>query len=300
MQIVDAHHHLWDLGHDRVRYPWLVDPIDHPMGDYAAIRRDYLIADFLEDAKNQPLVKSVHLEAGAHPADAVAETAWLQEIADHPDSRGFPHGIVAHADLGASDIEDLLARHCEHANVRGIRYMLNFEPGEPRFCFARSGDLMDDAAWRAGYGLLEKFGLSFDLSVWWPQMEQAARLIADFPNVPVILNHTGMPRRRDPDYVADWRRAMLVLSPAPNLTVKISGLGMFDRDWTVDSIRPFILETIGIFGVDRCMFASNFPVDKLMGPYDTLWDAYKEVVSDFSEDERATLFHGNAVRTYRL
>ena len=300
MQIVDAHHHLWDLALDRVRHPWLVDPIDHPMGDYAEIRKDYLIADLFEDAKDQALVKSVHLEAGAHPEDAVAETAWLQEIADRPDSRGFPHGIVARADLAASDVEDVLARHCEYANVRGIRQMLNHDPDDPRFCFVTDGGLMDDAAWRAGYASLERFGLSFDLQLWWQQMEQAARLLADFPNVPAILNHAGMPRRRDADYVAGWRRAMLALSPASNLTVKISALGMFDRDWTVDSIRPFILETIGIFGVDRCMFASNFPVDKLMSTYDTLWDAYKEIVADFSEDERANLFHDNAVRAYRL
>jgi predicted TIM-barrel fold metal-dependent hydrolase len=300
MHIIDPHHHLWGLGDQRVRHPWLVDPVDHPMGDYAAIRRDYLAADFLEDAKNQSLVKSVHVEAGAHPDDVVAETAWLQEIADHPASRGFPHGIVAHADLAASDVETVLARHCEHANMRGVRYILNFDPDDPRHCVAPSGDMMDDSAWRGGYALLEKYGLSFDLQLLWPQMADALRLLTDFPDVPVILDHAGMPVRRDTDYLGSWRRAMANLAVAPNLAVKISGLGMFERDWTADSIRPQVLSVIETFGVERCMFASNFPVDRLMGSYDVLWDAFKTIVADFTADERDQLFHGTAERCYRL
>jgi predicted TIM-barrel fold metal-dependent hydrolase len=88
MQIVDAHHHLWDLG--KLHYPWLAEPIDHPMGDYAAIRRNYLIGDFRADAARQGLVKSVHVQAEVDHADPVAETAWLQSVADDPASDGVP------------------------------------------------------------------------------------------------------------------------------------------------------------------------------------------------------------------
>lgn len=300
MDIIDTHHHLWQLGQEPVRHPWLVEPIDHPMGDYAAIRRDYLIADLLEDTKNQGLVKSVHVEAGAHPDDAVAETAWLQEIADGPDSRGFPHGIVAHADLADPGIEAILVGHCENANMRGIRYILNFDADEPIHCVAPRGDMMDDTAWRAGYALLEKFGLSFDLQLLWPQMGDALRLMSDYPDVPVILDHAGMPVRRDAEYLAGWRRAMAALAAAPNLAVKISGFGMFERDWTVDSIRPHVLFVIGTFGIERSMFASNFPVDKMMGSYDTHWNAFRAIIAGFSGDEQDRMLRRNAERHYRL
>ena len=298
MQIVDAHHHLWDLG--KLHYPWLAEPIDHPMGDYAAIRRNYLIGDFRADAAGQGLVKSVHVQAEVDHADPVAETAWLQAVADDPASGGLPSGIVAYADLASPEVDGVLERHCSHANMRGIRDMLNFEPDTPRFCFAARGDLMQDPGWRAGYARLRAHGLSFDLQLWWQQMADAARLAADFDDIQMILNHTGMPRLFDPDYLAGWRRGMRELAAAPNVAVKISGLCMFDRGWSTDSIRPFVEHTIECFGVDRCMFASNFPVESLMSSYDSLWDAFSEITRDYSETERAKLFHDNAVRIDRL
>jgi predicted TIM-barrel fold metal-dependent hydrolase len=233
-------------------------------------------------------------------ADPVAETAWLQAVADDPASGGLPSGIVAYADLASPNVDDVLARHCAHANMRGIRDMLNFEPDTPRFCFAARGDLMQDAGWRAGYGRLRAHGLSFDLQLWWQQMADATRLAADFGDIQMILNHTGMPRLFDPDYLAGWRKGMRELASAPNVAVKISGLCMFDRGWSTDSIRPFVEQTIECFGVDRCMFASNFPVESLMSTYAALWDAFSEITGDYSETERAKLFHDNAVRIYRL
>lgn len=298
MRIIDAHHHLWDL--ERHRYPWLVEPVEHIVGDYAAIRRSYRLEDFLEDAGNQNLVKSVHLQAGLdHGEDPVAETAWLQSIADEPASRGFPHGIVAYADLGAGDVEDTLAGHRQHSNLRGIRQMLNRGP-EPRLCFVERAGLMREARWRAGFALLESYDLSFDMQIWPWQMEDAAALARDFPDIRIILNHTGMPIERDEAGLERWRRGMGRLAAVASVAVKISGLGMLDHDWTTESIRPFVLETIETFGAQRCMFASNFPVDKLKGSYDTIWNSFAEITAGFSEDERCALFHDNAKRCYRL
>jgi predicted TIM-barrel fold metal-dependent hydrolase len=93
---------------------------------------------------------------------------------------------------------------------------------------------------------------------------------------------------------------MRLLAGCPNVAVKISGLGMADRNWTEASMRPFVLATIELFGVERCLFASNFPVDKLMSDYRTLWQAYDNITRDFSADERAALFQGNAARYYRI
>lgn len=298
MRIIDAHHHLWDL--DRLSYPWLEEPIDHLVGDYSPIRRNYRPADLLADAEHQKLVKSVHLQAEIdHGLDPAEETAWLQGLADAPGSGGFPHGIVAFADLGAGDLEAVLARHRAHANLRGIRQMLNHGP-EPRLCFTDRGDLMDDPRWRAGFALLERHDLSFDLQIWPWQMERAARLAEDLPQVQIILNHTGMPMERTAEGFAQWLEGMAALAGCPSVAVKISGLGMLERDWTSASIRPYVLDTIELFGVERCLFASNFPVDKLMSDYDKVWDSYAEITAAFSADERRALFHDNAERYYRL
>jgi predicted TIM-barrel fold metal-dependent hydrolase len=297
LDIIDPHHHLWDL--ENLHYPWLAEPEEHIVGDYSAIRKSYFLADFRADAANQELKRSVHLEAASDPGAAVDETAWLQAVADDPSSGGFPHGIVAYADLGADDAEDTLERHCRHANMRGIRQMLNYG-AEPRLRVAGRGDLMGDDGWRAGFALLKTYGLSFDLQIWPWQMEDAASLAGDFPDIQIILNHAGSPIETDDAGHARWRLGMARLAQAPNVAVKISGLGMFDRYWTTESIRPVVLETIESFGADRAMFASNFPVDKLMGGYDGIWQSFDAITAAFSEDERRKLFHDNAKRYYRL
>ena len=184
--------------------------------------------------------------------------------------------------------------------MRGIRYLLNHEDGRPLYSATSRGDWLRDDRWRAGYALLSKYGLSFDLQIFWPQMAHAAALARARPGTQMILNHTGMPRRRDREYVEGWRAGMRALAAAPNVAAKISGLGMFDHDWTVESIRPSVLDTIEIFGTDRCLFASNFPVDKLHGDYDAIWVAFDRITADFSDSERRALFHDNALRLYRL
>jgi predicted TIM-barrel fold metal-dependent hydrolase len=296
MQIVDAHHHLWDL--EEHHYPWLANPAPHPAGDLEPIRQSYRLADFLADARHQDLVKSVHLQAAM--ADPLEETAWLQSLADDPGGRGFPHAIVAFADLADPAVETVLDRHCRHPNVRGIRFMVNHIEGEPLYCMTSRGDWMRDPAWRRGYALLEKYRLSFDLQVYWHQMADAAELAGAFPGIQVMLNHAGLPHRRDPDYIESWRGGMRTLAQRPNVAAKISGLAMFDHDWTAESIRPFVLDTIEIFGTERCMFASNFPVDHLHSDYDAIWHAFDRITADFSETERRQLFHDNALRLYRL
>ncbi len=303
MQIIDTHHHLWDL--QRNRYPWLQEPIDHFAGDYSSIRRTYLVADLLADAaglaEGWSLVKSVHVQAEFdHEDDPVKETAWLQGVADSAESGGLVNAIVGYADLGAADVEEVLARHAEHPNFRGIRHMLNYSRDNPGLNFADRGDVMEDAGWRAGYRLLARFGASFELQVWPWQLEQGARLARDVPDVSLILGHTGMPFGRDAASRRQWDSGMRALAAVPHTAVKISALGMTTPGWTPEDIRPFVLDTIDIFGTDRCMFASNFPVDSLTSSYAAIWRAYDEITSDFSEADRRKLFHDNAVRHYRL
>ena len=137
------------------------------------------------------------------------------------------------------------------------------------------------------------------MQIYYPQMEYAYDLARTYPDTQIILNHTGMPVDRDPEDLAAWRKAMVRLAEAPNVACKISGLGMGDWKWTVDSIRPFVLHAIEAFGADRCMFASNFPVDKLFSSYDDLFNAFKAITRGFSAEERRKLFHDNAARFYR-
>ena len=293
---IDPHHHLWDIGHNR--YPWLQEDVLKPRleGDIRAIAKDYLLDDYLRDARNQNVVKSVHIECGWDPADPVGETEWLQKLSD---KYGYPCGIVARATLDAPDIERILEAHTSFRGVRGIRHAINWH-ADPGKTYVDRPDLIKTPAWRHGFSLLQRYGLSFDLQLYPAQMADAAELAHVYPNTVIILEHAGMPVDRDPEGLSLWRRGMRELAAARNVAVKISGLGTVDRHWTVGSIRPFVLDTIEMFGVPRCMFASNFPVDKLFSDFDTLYAAFHQIVEDFSADEIRMLFHDNAARYYRL
>lgn len=295
LPVIDPHHHLFDL--KTGNYPWLQGPmLKRVFGDYSAIRKDYLIDDFLADIENQNVVKTVHLQVEYDHNNPVAETKWLQGVAD---VHGYPHGIVAFADLASADVQAVIEAHCEYKNVRGIRQCLNFHR-DPVKTFIDSPHLMSDPQWRRGYALLKRYDLSFDLQLYYTQMEEALALARAFPDTPMVLNHTGMPVDRAPEEIDAWKKSTTLLASADNVFCKISGLGMGDWKWTVDSIRPFVLHAIEAFGVGRCMFASNFPVDKLFSSYDDVFNAFKEITRGFSPQERAALFHDNAQRVYRL
>lgn len=294
--VVDPHHHLWDLG--RNVYPWLQGPPFGPSvaGNVGPIAKNYLVADFLAESASVDLRKSVHVETGWAPGDPVGETRWLQATAD---AQGFPHAIVAHAELERADVERTLAEHSAFPNVRGIRQILNWHP-DPALTFHKRNDLLTDPDWQKGYALLRKYGLSFDLQIYPWQMLDAAAVAAGHPDTPVILNHAGMPIHQHGTGFETWRSGMRALAAQPNVTAKISGLGMVDWNWTTESIRPIVLETIDIFGVDRSMFASNFPVDRLYSSHQTLFESFEAIVGAFSEVEKEKLFCRNAERVYRI
>jgi predicted TIM-barrel fold metal-dependent hydrolase len=294
--VIDAHHHLWDLQNNK--YPWLQERPLKPRleGDIEPIAKDYLLKDYLEDSRNQNVVKSVHVQTGWDPNDPVGETKWLQGVADR---YGYPHGIVARASLDAPDIERVLEEHLRYKNVRGIRHMVNWHR-DPAKTYVNRPDLITTSAWQSGFARLRRFGLSFDLQLYPTQMAAAAALAHANPDTQIILNHAGMPVDRDEEGIRIWRRGIRELASAPNVAVKISGLGTVDWKWTVASIRPFVLQVIDAFGASRCMFASNFPVDKLYSDFDTLYAAFRQITQSFNADEKRKLFHDNAARYYRL
>ncbi|WP_108660363.1 amidohydrolase family protein [Acuticoccus kandeliae] len=299
LPIVDPHHHLWDIGLNY--YPWLTDQITKRVcGEYSAIRKNYLIGDFLADLDGLPVIATVHEEAVHDRADPVRETCWLSAVADAPDAvnpRHFPNGIVAYCDLARRDAPRMLDAHAAYSRLRGVRQMLHeamVDPDKP------AAPLYENPLWRQNLREVSRRGLNFDIQLYPEQMDDGYTVVKSEPELQFVLCHTGQPLDRTDEGIAAWKRGMRRLASLPNIAVKISGLGMFDRTWTVDTIRPFVLDTIDIFGAHRAMFASNFPVDGMMTTYRRLWCAYEAITRGFSDAERRLLFAGNAQRIYRV
>ncbi len=281
------------------RYPWMASAGGNFMGPCDAILKTYEVREFLADSEGIELLKVVHIDAAHDPTDPFEETRWLQSLADAAGSRGMPQGIVAYADLSQPDVDALLARHAAQRNVRGIRQTLNVH-ADPFYDYV-GRHYLREPAWRRGFALLEKHKLSFDLQIYPSQMIEAAELARAHPQTTIVLNHTGM--FVDRSTVAGWRAwrdGLRGLAQCPNVSVKISGLGMIDHQWTVESLRPYALEAIDAFGTERAMFASNFPVDRLYSSYAALWQAFDRIVGGASPAERHALFCANAERIYRI
>jgi predicted TIM-barrel fold metal-dependent hydrolase len=291
--IVDAHQHFWD---PRVNYhPWLCDepPIPFRYGDYRALRRPYLPADYLSDARPHRIIATVYVETEWDPHDPIGEMTYVEGMRREA---GLPTVAVAQAWLGREDAAAVLERQAAFPFVRSIRHKprANLSPADG----APGG--MADPRWGAGFALLERNRLRFDLQTPWWHLHEAAALARRSPQTTIILNHTGLPSDRSPDGIVGWRRSMAAFASCPNAAVKISGLGIPGKPWTVGANREIVLATIDLFGVDRCMFASNFPVDGLCATFDAIFSGFREIVRDFTPGERAQLFHDNAVRIYGM
>ncbi len=294
MPIVDAHFHLWDL--DANYYPWLADG-NRPtlVKGFEALRRNYVVADYLRDVGTLNVVAGVHIQAEHDSRDPVRETRWLERVAGEPASRGFPQAIVAEADLARDDVEATLAEHCRHANVRGIRFALH-----RRLDAAEPYDPLLDPAWVRNFPLLAKYGLSFDLQLFPRQAPAALDLIRGNPGVQFILTHCAMPFARDAAGVLQWRHAIADYARFPNVAIKISGFGGYDPAWSAASIEPIVSAVIEAFGPQRCMLASNFPVEGLVKRYADIWATYLACFASYTAAERDMLFWRNAATVYRL
>jgi predicted TIM-barrel fold metal-dependent hydrolase len=296
LPIVDCHQHFWDLSQNY--YPWLCDPTPHPFryGDYSSIKRNYMPPDYRRDVGANRVVKTVYEEALWNPADPVGETRYVEQLAAQ---HGLPSGIVGAAFPDRDDIEAVLAGHAQSKLVRGIR---NFPKAAASRREARRGEpgSMDDPRWRRGYALLARHGFSFDVQTPWWHLDAAAELAADFPATPIVIVHTGLPVDRSAEGLAGWRRALEQVAQRANVAIKLSGLGERDRPWTLEANGPVIRDAIAIFGVDRCMFASNFPVDGIVGSFTTIYDGFRAAVAGRPLADQRKLLHDNAVRFYRL
>jgi predicted TIM-barrel fold metal-dependent hydrolase len=292
--IVDAHHHLWDL--DACNYPWLMARgVRRFFGNPAPIQKNYLVDDLRDDARCFELDASVHVQVGIAPGDEVKETEWLQQVGD---AERLPSAIVSFCELDQPGAPQVIADHMRFSRVRGIRQIIGRSDEED--AQTGSGGLIDHPAWQENFEMLGELGLSFDLQLTPGQVERVVQVLADVPTTPVALCHCGSPWDQSQEGLESWREGIRLLASLPNVYCKISGLGMFDHNWTVDSIRPIVEACIDAFGSSRAMFGSNFPVDKLHADYSKIWRAYEEITSGLSDPEQQQLFGDTARRFYGI
>ena len=291
--VIDAHHHIWRLAET----PWLQGPpVPRIFGAYEPLRRDYAIEEYVADAAPSGVVKSVFVQVNVAPGKEVEEVAWVQSVAERA---GFPHAVTGYADLAAPDVADVLDREAAAANLRAVRQQLHWHPN-PQYRFAPRPDLMNDPAWRRGLTEVGRRGLMFELQVFTSQMTDALALMRTFPDVTFVLMHAGMLEDRSEAGLEAWRAGMKALATCPNLCVKLSGLGTFDRACREERWRPIVAETIDLFGSSRCLFGSNFPIEKLWTDYATLMATMRRCLADLSADERRAVLHDTAERLYKL
>jgi L-fuconolactonase len=319
MPICDPHHHLWDH----------VNPNDLRPGRY-------MLDELLRDTgSGHRIIQTVFMECssmyrkgGPQEIRPVGEMEFVQGIAAQSASGQYgptraAAGIIGHADLtlGAA-VAPVLEAHLTAGNnrFRGIRYMSTWHAeAEAMGRTNYPKGLLLDTKFRQGFGYLQKYDLSFDSWLYFTQLPDLADLARAYPNTPIIVNHIGgllgvgpYAGKRDAVF-NDWKRGMTALASCPNVMVKLGGLGMVmcgfgwhERAVPPNSIElaeamaPYFQACIELFGVDRCMFESNFPVDKLSFSYSVMWNAFKRIAKGFSAGEKSALFFDTAVRVYRL
>jgi predicted TIM-barrel fold metal-dependent hydrolase len=291
--IVDGHHHIWRQGD----LPWLVGPMQPRIfGPYEPIRRDYSIEEFRADIADAGVVKSVYVQTNWPRERYLDEATWVQRTAE---ATGWPHAIVAYADFTLEDVRPQLERLSRIKLVRGVRMQLHWHEN-PLYRFAARQDLCADPTIRRNIARLADFGFSFDLQVFAPQMADAADLAETCPKVTFVLQHAGMLADLSPAGRSEWRAGMVRLAASPNVVAKLSGLGTFLHRNDADHIADVVGATVAIFGADRCLFGSNFPIEKLWTSYGALVGAFRAAAEPLRPDARRAILHDTAMKVYRI
>jgi predicted TIM-barrel fold metal-dependent hydrolase len=293
LPVVDAHHHIWNLAD----LPWLSGaPVPRIFGEYSAIRRDYTIDEYQKDIASSHVVKSVYVQTNWAPEMAENEVAWVQSVSDRC---GFPHAIVAFADLEQDDCGRLLDAQMRYRNMRGVRQQLHWHEN-PQYRFASRPDLMNSPRWQRGLREVADRGLVFELQVFAAQMPDSAAVAKAFPGLRFVLSHAGMLENHSPEGVALWRSGIQQLAACPNVYVKLSGLGTFVHRCDAALWKPIVHETVAAFGANRCMFGTNFPIESLWTTYDNLVSVARQCISDLRPADQRAILHDTAVEVYRL
>jgi predicted TIM-barrel fold metal-dependent hydrolase len=291
--VVDAHHHIWRK--DDV--PWLAsEPKPRIFGPYEPLRRDYLIDEFIADSAAFNVVASIYMQANWAPARALDEARWVNEIGERA---GLPTALVAFADLRSPDLADLLDQYRRLPRVVGVRQQLHWHRN-PAFAYVPVPDLFDDVDWRRGLKILSDKRFSFDLQVFPGQLAGAARMVRAFPETRFILNHAGMLDSTDPATVTMWQDGLAQLADNPNVFCKLTGLGTFQRASSVEHYRPIVRTALDLFGAQRCIFGSNFPVEGMWVSYAAFGEHMLEAIGPVDEADQRAIFRESALRAYGL
>ncbi|MEM0990832.1 MAG: amidohydrolase family protein [Pseudomonadota bacterium] len=316
LPIVDPHHHLWDYPSHRYLLPELLADTSTGHRIEATVFIECAVFYRQGAAPGMEVVGEVEFANGVAAMVASGQYGATQACA----------GIVGTADLtrGAA-VEEVLTAQIAAGGGRfkGIRHTAGWEDRTRSVHLSHSNPprhlYRDHDGFRAGFGVLGRLGLSFDAWCYHPQLMDVVDLARSFPDQPIVMNHVGGPLgvecyagERD-TVLADWRKGMQALAACPNVTLKLGGLGMRicgfgfehgDKAPSSDELaaawRPFIEPAIEMFGPERCMFESNFPVDRISTGYANLWNAFKKITAGASEAEKQALYAGTARRFYRL
>lgn len=313
LPIIDAHHHLWEEG----GHAYLLDELaDDLAGGHNVVATVLVQAGY------------AYRKSGPDEFRSAGETEAVAAVAREAARRGMETrlcaAIVSFADLTLGDrLEAVLEEHRRVADdrLRGIRHSVSHDSHFPDGIVLRPAPryLLADPDYREGLKRLIANGLSYEAMLYHQQLPELADMARAMPDLPIMLDHYGTPigvgpyKGREDERFRDWRRDMARLAQCPNVHVKLGGLGMIitGAEWherttppgsteLAESWRPWFETAVDLFGAERCVFESNFPVDKAMYDYVTLWNAFKRLAAGASESERAALFHDNAARFYRI
>ncbi len=296
LPILDAHHHFFDLsdGH----YPWLTDAYNPAffLGDYRAICREFLPADYRAATAGFDVIGTVHMEAERARSEQTKESDFLARLKVRD---GLPCAAVAHVYFTQDDCDAVLAAHAAHPLVRGVRSKPVTAPHASSSVRGQPGTMQDEA-WLRGLALLARYGLSWDLRVPFWHLEEAAEVVRGIPDTAVVLNHLGLPLDRSEAGLAVWRRGMRALADCPNVSLKVSELGLKGGVWDSASNRRVVREAVGMFGYERSMFASNLPVGSLSATFSQMIADVTGALPEADEAQLRALFAETCRRVYRL
>lgn len=289
---IDAHHHLWDL--ELIHYPWLMDKgRARFFGQPLAIQKNYLLSDFIADHENT-IVKSIHVQVGAIARDETKETDWLEQCSQQSQYK-FPSKAVVAINMLASNVEQQIVQHKQYSVTQGVRHIIGKSVEEnktlPQF---------DKDKWLDSLTLLHKHQLSFDLQLTEEHYLPIFLLLKQLPELKVAICHLASPWDQSKEGFERWHRAMITFAKLPNCTMKLSGFSMFNRGMNQQMFYQYAHSAIDIFGPQRCMFGSNFPVDKLYINYKELFSLWQNIVCQFSEKEAHYLRYETANQFYRV
>ena len=271
--MIDAHHHLWDL--NAVDYPWLMEKGKKRFfGDPTSIQRNYLIDEHIKLAAALGFKASVHIQVGA--ADGLEEAKWVNKIVS--ENQSWPMAQVAFCDLSGDQREIHLDELQKLSSVVGVRQIIGRSQEEDST--SKTNELLTSDNFMQGLQSISDRGLSFDLQIIPELSETCAAVFSQFPNLQVILCHAGSPYNRTEEGITSWSSDLNHLSKLSNVSCKLSGLGMFDHNWTQATVAPIVTTVMEQFGSARVMFGSNFPVDSLSSSFKALFERLTSIIDE--------------------